>query len=53
MATRDELGRRPWWGRIVWTVGGFYDTGRLSVCIHDRGIDIAWDRILRKEWKAP
>ncbi len=39
------------WRKVVKIAGGVYDIGALSVCIHDRGLLLAWRRIVWKEWK--
>jgi hypothetical protein len=41
----------PIWRRIVHWIGGIYDCGRLSLIIHDHGVNVAWviDRV--EKWR--
>lgn len=41
------------WPWVVAAVGGLYGYGwcPLNVCVHDRGLLIAWRQIVRWEWR--
>ena len=49
-----ETTRLRMWRRLVDLIpgGGFYDVGRASLCIHDNGVLVAWDRVIKWEWRA-
>lgn len=40
-----------WRALLRVTGGGFYEVGRLSGVVHDRGMYAAVDRIVRWEWR--
>jgi hypothetical protein len=41
------------WRFLVRYAGGFYECGALAIIVHDFGLDMAWRRILVREWRIP
>lgn len=48
----DQTTRSRLWRQIVKVAGGIYDVGLISACVHDRGAFLAWDRVIKWEWRA-
>ena len=40
------------WLAVVKRVGGIYGFGKLKLCIHDRGMFVAWDMVIKREWRV-
>lgn len=41
------------WRIVLKLVGGVHEVGNLSLCVHDRGVIVAWRQVICAEWHRP
>lgn len=44
--------RARMWLWIAKHFGGLLDIGRATILLHDRGLIICWDRVVKWEWRT-